>query len=135
MDGDCDGGTVEFVSSSIRYHVMGHFVLNCLKSDEDYENYINMSSVDSLLEYCRTWSYEAEGELFFHLPMRMEDFFFMRLGIDAIRSIMMERSMDLNVDEKVVFIRQRVSELCEYFYIDYMCNVCHIRHPRYSFGA
>jgi hypothetical protein len=117
MDGDCDGGTVEFVSDNVRHHVMGYVLLNCLKSDEDYENYINISSVDSLLEFGRTWSYETEEDFCFHVPVRLEDFFFSRLGIDAIKHIMVARSVDLDVDETVLYIRGTVSGMCKYFYL------------------
>ncbi|XP_062610473.1 probable serine/threonine-protein kinase pats1 [Saccostrea cucullata] len=51
---------LEFKSENIRTLVMGYFSLNCLKTDDDYTNYIKLSSFDSVLEYVRTVDYEDD---------------------------------------------------------------------------
>ncbi|XP_056016468.1 uncharacterized protein LOC130053354 [Ostrea edulis] len=59
---DKDKRIIRFASDEIRHQVMSYFVLNCLKTDEDYKNYIRLSSVDSLLEYVRRWWPERVGK-------------------------------------------------------------------------
>jgi hypothetical protein len=115
MDGDGSDCTVEFVSDDVRHHVMGRFVLNCLKTDEDYTNYINLSSADSLLEYVRTWWYVPDkGERCLYIPKRMEKTLIRRLGIDTIRHVMVE-------DRDV---RQTVSETREYYSLSITAICC-----------
>jgi hypothetical protein len=116
MDGDGSDCTVEFASDDVRHQVMGHFVLNCLRSDEDYINYLNLSSVDSLLEYVRTWWYKADkGERCLYIPERMEETLIRRLGIDVIRHVMVEVRMDRDGDDRYNKVRQTVSVTRKYY--------------------
>jgi hypothetical protein len=90
-----DNGAVSFVSDDVRHQVMSYFVLNCLTTVQDYENYIRLSSVDSLLEYVRTWWYKRDkGERCLYLPEGLEETFVRRLGIDAVRHVMVEGRVD-----------------------------------------
>jgi hypothetical protein len=90
-----DNSAISFVSDDVRHQVMSYFVLNCLNTDEDYENYIRLSSVDSLLEYIHTWWYTRhEGERCLYLPDGLEETFVRRLGIDAVRHVMVEDQND-----------------------------------------
>ncbi|XP_061193206.1 uncharacterized protein LOC133201420 [Saccostrea echinata] len=74
-----------FVSEEVRHQVMGYFVLNCLESKEDYENFLNLSSVDSLFEYARPLRYKRNvTERCMYLPKGTEELLIRRLGIDAI---------------------------------------------------
>ncbi|XP_062611349.1 uncharacterized protein LOC134273186 [Saccostrea cucullata] len=83
---DKENNKVYFVSEEIRHQVMGYFVLNCLESERDYENYLNLSSVDSIFEYARPWSYKRSlKERCVYLPEGTEKSFIERLGIDAIK--------------------------------------------------
>ncbi|XP_048769292.2 uncharacterized protein LOC125675587 isoform X2 [Ostrea edulis] len=111
MNGDGSSGTVGFASDDVRHQVMGYFVLDCLNTDEDYENYINLSSVDSLMEYVRISEYEYEDERCLHVPWGMEELFIRRLGIDAIQLIMVEYTRDLDADETIERIRVTVSRI------------------------
>ncbi|XP_056015370.1 uncharacterized protein LOC125675033 isoform X2 [Ostrea edulis] len=91
MNEDDSSGTVEFISDDVRHQVMIYFVLDCLKTDEDYANCLNMSSLDSLLEYVRPRLYKpCHKERCVYLPKRMTEVFIRRLGIDAIRHAMVE---------------------------------------------
>ncbi|XP_056015088.1 uncharacterized protein LOC125676201 [Ostrea edulis] len=112
MNGDGSSGTVGFVSDDVRHQVMGHFVLACLKIDEDYQNYINLSSVDSLMEYVRTWWYSPdERERYMYLPERMNKLFIRRLGIDVIRHVMVEEREDRDCGDRFFGVRKMVSEI------------------------
>jgi hypothetical protein len=100
---------VMFECEDVRHHVMSIFVTKCLKTNEDYENYVNLSSVDSLLEYVRTWRYIPDDEeRCMFLPYTMTDFFISNLGIDAIRHVIVEKNMNYDGD-----IRTKVSSLCK----------------------
>ncbi|XP_056015512.1 uncharacterized protein LOC130053035 [Ostrea edulis] len=86
-----DNGAVEnnigFVSDDVRHQVMSYFVLNCLNTVEDYENYITLSSVDSLIEYVRPWWYRRDKEesgVNMYLPRELEESFIKKLGINVI---------------------------------------------------
>ncbi|XP_061177484.1 probable serine/threonine-protein kinase pats1 [Saccostrea echinata] len=80
-----------FKSDNVRHQVMGYFVMNCLRTDEDYESYIKLSSVDSLLEYVRNWRYsKGENKRCLYLPEKMEDALIKRLGLAAIIHVMMD---------------------------------------------
>ncbi|XP_062621396.1 uncharacterized protein LOC134282987 [Saccostrea cucullata] len=85
-----ENSSVRFISDDIRHQVMSYFVKNCLITNEDYENYIKLSSVDSLLEYVQPWWYMLDEhypylkECLF-LPHSLEDSFFQRLGLDVLR--------------------------------------------------
>ncbi|XP_062621390.1 uncharacterized protein LOC134282979 [Saccostrea cucullata] len=85
-----ENNSVRFISEDVRHQVMSYFVKNCLVTDEDYENYIKLSSVDSLLEYVRPWWYMVEDvctdlKKYLFLPETLEDSFFQRLGLDVLR--------------------------------------------------
>ncbi|XP_056015106.1 uncharacterized protein LOC130052916 [Ostrea edulis] len=123
MNGDGSSGTVGFVSDDVRHQVMGYFVLNCLKTEEDYKNYINLSSVNSLLEYVRTWWYHPdEGEKCMYIPERMNELLITQLGIDVIRHVMVEKEEDrdtvserLNIPHSVFEERQDTKvRLCSF---------------------
>ncbi|XP_062613439.1 uncharacterized protein LOC134275196 [Saccostrea cucullata] len=82
---------LEFISEDIRHQVMGYFVLNCLLSDEDYKNYIQLSSFDSLFDYVRTMWYKREKqEKYVFIPRRMEETLVRRIGIDILRHATLE---------------------------------------------
>ncbi|XP_056015402.1 uncharacterized protein LOC130053005 [Ostrea edulis] len=86
-----NNSSVGFASDDVRHQVMSYFVQNCLNTVEDYENYFRLSSVDSLLEYVRTWWYNRDtDERCMYLTEGLEESFIKRLGIDAIRHIMVE---------------------------------------------
>jgi hypothetical protein len=94
---DSRSNAVKFVSDDVRHQVMSYVVLNCLNTVQDYENYIRLSSVDSLLEYVRTWWYkqgEDREERCLYLPEELEETFIWRLGIDAVRHVMVEYRED-----------------------------------------
>ncbi|XP_048765302.2 uncharacterized protein LOC125673075 isoform X2 [Ostrea edulis] len=112
MNGDGSSGTVGFVSDNVRHQVMGYFVLNCLKTDEDYKNYLNLSSVNSLLEYVRTWWHDPDnGERCLYIPKRMEELLITQLGIDVIRHVMVEEREDKDGDnERFIRVREMVSK-------------------------
>ncbi|XP_056015100.1 uncharacterized protein LOC125677879 [Ostrea edulis] len=112
MNGDGNSGTVGFVSEDVRHQVMGYFVLNCLKTDKDYKNYLNLSSVNSLLEYVRTsWHAPDEGERCLYIPERMEELLITQLGIDVIRHVMVEPREDRDGDyDRFSSVRERVSK-------------------------
>jgi hypothetical protein len=115
MDEDGSDCTVKFVSDDVRHQMMSHFVLNCLKTDEDYTNYINLSSADSLLEYVRTWWYWTDkGERCLYIPERMEGTMIRRLGIDVIRHVMVEDIEDRDDKKRYNEVRQTVSETRRY---------------------
>jgi hypothetical protein len=79
------GATVGFISDDVRHQVMSYFVLKCLHTDKDYENYIRLSSVDSLLEYVRTWFYERETyERCLYLPESVRNIFIDKIGLLAL---------------------------------------------------
>ncbi|XP_056015095.1 uncharacterized protein LOC125676189 isoform X1 [Ostrea edulis] len=112
MNGDGSNGTVGFVSDDVRHQVMGCFVLNCLKTDEDYKNYLNLSSVNSLLEYVRTWWHDPDyGERCMYIPERMNELLITQLGIDVIRHVMVEGREDRDCNfERFIGVREMVSE-------------------------
>ncbi|XP_062591085.1 uncharacterized protein LOC134252605 [Saccostrea cucullata] len=84
-----------FRSENIRHYVMSFFVFHFLKTDDDYEKYINHSSVDSLFEYVRTWWYKRdEAERCMYLPNGMERQLILRLGFDALKHVMVEERYD-----------------------------------------
>ncbi|XP_062573619.1 uncharacterized protein LOC134235503 [Saccostrea cucullata] len=90
-----ENNSVRFILDDVRHQVMSYFVRNCLITDEDYENYIKLSSVDSLLEYVRPWWYMVHEEFtdlkkYLFLPEALEDSFFHRLGLDVLRHPMMD---------------------------------------------
>jgi hypothetical protein len=73
---------VGFVSDDVRHQVMSYFVLNCLNTVQDYENYIRVSSVDSLLEYVRQWEYKRnKDERCLYLPEELDESFIKKLGL------------------------------------------------------
>jgi hypothetical protein len=105
--------TVVFVSDDVRHRVMSFFVRYCLKTEDDYENYINLSSADSLLEYVRTWWYSpSEGERCMYLPQKMEQLLIMRLGINSIQHVMVKDRADSDWCHRYLKIRDRISEIC-----------------------
>ncbi|XP_056015094.1 uncharacterized protein LOC125676204 isoform X4 [Ostrea edulis] len=112
MNGDGSSGTVEFVSDDVRHQVMGYFVLNCLKTEEDYTNYLNLSSVNSLLEYVRTWWHDPDdGERCLYIPERMKELLITQLGIDVIRHAMVEERWGRDGDnERFITVREMVSK-------------------------
>ncbi|XP_062607337.1 uncharacterized protein LOC134269137 isoform X1 [Saccostrea cucullata] len=82
---DKENNKVSFVSEEVRHQVMGFFVLNCLQSKENYEDYLNLSSLDSLIEYVRPLGYTRQStERCMYLPKGTEEVFVRRFGIDAI---------------------------------------------------
>ncbi|XP_062600644.1 uncharacterized protein LOC134262283, partial [Saccostrea cucullata] len=82
------GDVIEFVSDDIRHEVMAYFTSNCLRSDEDYKNYIDLTSVDSLLEYARSQLYiKDDGEQCLYLTEEMILFFIQKHGLDALKNI------------------------------------------------
>ncbi|XP_062574932.1 uncharacterized protein LOC134236809 [Saccostrea cucullata] len=82
------GETLEFKSKDIRHIVMGYFVLNCLKSDDDYKNYLKLSSFDSVFDYVRTLDYEHDkGGRYLYLPIEMEETLVRESGIDILRHV------------------------------------------------
>jgi hypothetical protein len=86
---------VGFVSEDVHHQVMSYFVLNCLNTIQDYTNYITLSSVDSLLEYVRPWGYKRDKyERCLYLPEELEEVFIRRLGIDALRHVMIVDPQD-----------------------------------------
>ncbi|XP_062614306.1 uncharacterized protein LOC134276032 [Saccostrea cucullata] len=90
-----ENNSVKFISDDDRHQVMSYFVKNCLITDENYENYIKLSSVDSWLEYVRPWWYDDNemfvwGEKIMFLPESLEDLFLQRLGLDVLRHVMVE---------------------------------------------
>ncbi|XP_062612628.1 uncharacterized protein LOC134274360 isoform X2 [Saccostrea cucullata] len=93
--------SLEFISEDIRHLVMGFFVLNCLKSDEDYKNYIKLSSFDSVFDYVRTLDYGRDkvgiGERCVYLPMTLEETLVREVGIDIVRHVIVtvERTHDM----------------------------------------
>jgi hypothetical protein len=109
---------VIFECEDVRHHVMNIFVTKCLKTIKDYENYINLSSVDSLLDYVRTWGYKADtDERCMFLPDTMTDLFISSLGIDAIRHVMVKKKMNYDDydddDDDYDDIRTKVSSICK----------------------
>ncbi|XP_062598387.1 uncharacterized protein LOC134259799, partial [Saccostrea cucullata] len=89
--------SVSFISDDVRHQVMSYFVKNCLITDEYYEDYIKLSSVDSLLECVRPWWYEDDKinicrKKVLFLPESLEDLFIQRLGVDVLRHVMVERN-------------------------------------------
>ncbi|XP_056015401.1 uncharacterized protein LOC125652354 isoform X2 [Ostrea edulis] len=94
-----NNSSVGFASDDVRHQVMSYFVQNCLNTVEDYENYFRLSSVDSLLEYVRTWLYIRDtDERCMYLTEGLEESFIKGLGIDAIRHIMVEDREDSDSD-------------------------------------
>ncbi|XP_062590495.1 uncharacterized protein LOC134252075 [Saccostrea cucullata] len=90
---EVENNVIGFKSEEVRHQVMCYFVTNCLITDEDFVKYINLSSVDSLLEYVRTWWYvKGENERCLFLPNKMEAAFIKALGLDAIRHVMVEKT-------------------------------------------
>ncbi|XP_062576896.1 uncharacterized protein LOC134238800 [Saccostrea cucullata] len=82
---DKENNIVSFLSEEVRHQVMGYFVLNCLQRKEDYENYLNFSSMDSLIEYVRPLGYLRQStERCMYLPKGTKEVFVRRFGIDAI---------------------------------------------------
>jgi hypothetical protein len=80
-----DNITIRFVSDNVRHQVMSYFVLNCLNTDQDYENYIRLSSVDSLLEYVCPWSWpRIKKERCLYLPEKLEKAFLNKVGFAAV---------------------------------------------------
>ncbi|XP_061195125.1 uncharacterized protein LOC133203344 [Saccostrea echinata] len=80
---------IGFASENVRHQVMSYFVMDCLRTDNDYENYIKLSSVDSLLEYVRTWRFcKGENERCIYLPEKLEDAFIKALGLNAILHVL-----------------------------------------------
>lgn len=105
---------VMFVSDDVRHLVMSFFVRNCLKTDDDYKNYLNLSSVDSLLEYVRTWwYYPKKKERCMYLPERMQELFIRRLGIDVIKHVMLQEKIDSDCAYRYLKIRKAVSKMCK----------------------
>ncbi|XP_062587793.1 probable serine/threonine-protein kinase pats1 isoform X2 [Saccostrea cucullata] len=103
--------TLEFKSEDIRHQAIGYFVLNCLLSDEDYKNYIQLSSFDSLFDYVRTLGYEGEKqEKCVFIPNRMEETLTRKIGIDILRHATVEDSWmksivcdTLNIPEEILY--------------------------------
>ncbi|XP_062596131.1 uncharacterized protein LOC134257544 isoform X2 [Saccostrea cucullata] len=86
---------VRFLSDDIRHQVASYFIKNCLKTQNDYKNYIKLSSVDSLLEYVRTWWYRRdENERCLYLPVKLEKLFVKRLGVDTLRHIVLKKGIE-----------------------------------------
>lgn len=108
---------VVFVSDDVRHTVMSFFVRSCLKTEWDYGRYLNLSSVDSLLEYVRTWWYNADEERCLHLPESMEELFIRRLGVDAIRHVMVDEKNDSEDKDRSTEMRETVSETCKFIVI------------------
>jgi hypothetical protein len=80
-----DNTTIVFMSDDVRHQVMSYFVLNCLTTDQDYENYIRVSSIDSLLEYVRPWDhYRDKDERCLYLPERLDNLFLNKIGFTAL---------------------------------------------------
>jgi hypothetical protein len=106
--------SVVFVSDDVRHMVMIYFVRKCLKTENDYECYINLSSVDSLVEYARPWWYDPDGdERCMFLPECMEELFIERLGIDVIRHVMVEDRKDSEECDRAKETRTTVSKICK----------------------
>ncbi|XP_056016435.1 uncharacterized protein LOC125676865 [Ostrea edulis] len=116
-----DKRIIRFASDEIRHQVMSYFVLNCLTTDEDYKNYIRLSSVDSLLEYVRPWTYEVGGkERCLYLTEILLDDFIEKLGLDAIRHVMVgDYYTDMTVDSVRDIIQKNVNVPREIFDLDY----------------
>ncbi|XP_056016434.1 uncharacterized protein LOC125676855 isoform X2 [Ostrea edulis] len=116
-----DKRIIRFASDEIRHQVMSYFVLNCLKTDEDYKNYIRLSSVDSLLEYVRPWTYTGGGqERCLYLTEILLDDFIEKLGLDAIRHVMVGRNFkDPTVNSVRDIIQKNVNVPREIFDLDY----------------
>ncbi|XP_062576275.1 uncharacterized protein LOC134238178 [Saccostrea cucullata] len=126
-----ENNILRLLSDDVRHQVMSYFVKNCLITDEDYENYIKLSSVDSLLEYVRPWWYDVtyknypfislEKNLF--LPESLEDSLFQRLGLDVIRHPIIDNDEEDCDQRTQVLFRQIVKEKFnipeEIFYWEY----------------
>ncbi|XP_062592542.1 uncharacterized protein LOC134253982, partial [Saccostrea cucullata] len=106
-----ENNSVRFISDDVRHQVMSYFVRNCLITDEDYENYIKLSSVDSLLEYVRPWWYMVETDLkkWLFLPETLEDSFFQRLGLDVLRHPTIKRFGECDEETTDTF-REKVKD-------------------------
>ncbi|XP_062610597.1 uncharacterized protein LOC134272366, partial [Saccostrea cucullata] len=106
-----ENNSVSFISDDVRHQVMSYFVRNCLITDEDYKNYIKLSSVDSLLEYVRPWWYMVYIELkkCLFLPETLEDSFFQRLGLDVLRHPMINRFEECDEETTKTF-REKVKD-------------------------
>jgi hypothetical protein len=103
---------IRFASDEIRHQVMSYFVLNCLKTDDDYKNYIMLSSVDSLLEYVRPWHHKRDKEeQCLYLPETLLNDFIKKLDLDAIRHIMVVNNHYGEMHEsKVIEIRNSIKK-------------------------
>ncbi|XP_062617049.1 uncharacterized protein LOC134278778, partial [Saccostrea cucullata] len=91
-----ENNSVSFISDDVRHQVMSYFVKNCLITDEDYENYIKLSSLESLFEYVLPWWYVNYDEMYtwldryVFLPESLENLYCQRLGLDSLRHQMVE---------------------------------------------
>jgi hypothetical protein len=80
-----DNTAIVFMSDNVRHQVMSYFLLNCLHTVQDYENYIRLSSVDSLLEYARPWHhYRDDDERCLYLPEGLQDLVFNKIGFTVL---------------------------------------------------
>ncbi|XP_062569979.1 uncharacterized protein LOC134232014 isoform X2 [Saccostrea cucullata] len=104
---DKENNTVSFVSEEIRHQVMGYFVLNCLESKGDYENYLKLSSVNSIFEYARPLTYERRmTERCMYLPYMIEELFVDRLGVDAIQFAANNYNLSIVISSKLHIPRE-----------------------------
>ncbi|XP_062621392.1 uncharacterized protein LOC134282982 [Saccostrea cucullata] len=108
--------SVSFISDDVRHQVMSYFVKNCLITDEDYGNYIKLSSADSLLDYARPWWYVDDVINICHqkvlfLPRSLDDLFIQRLGLDALRHVMVE--CNELCEDTIETAREAIQRICE----------------------
>lgn len=103
---------VTFASTEIKHAVMYRFVYSCLKTDEDLETYIEQSSTDSLMEYCRLWDYKRdEEETCVFISPKFRDAFIKRLDRNVIIHAMIEDRADSDEQSSYVDTRNEISEL------------------------
>ncbi|XP_062620716.1 uncharacterized protein LOC134282331 [Saccostrea cucullata] len=127
--------TLEFISEDIRHQVMGYFVLNCLKSDEDYKNYFKLSSFDSMFDYVRTFDYEVgerknisfllaetedtfvresgikyegKGERCLYIPMTLEETLIRESGIDIVRHMQVRKDRIQDMVSDILNIPRKI---------------------------
>lgn len=112
------GKDIKFASSGIKQAVMSKFVESCLKSDEDLQTYIETSSTDSLMEYCRLWNYRRdEGKACLFIPEKIKDEYIRRLNEDAVFHVMVEEREDSDGRQTYIDTRDMISKLREYITI------------------